>query len=288
MLKAWLVINTFTNLDKLKKVYKMLQNSFIEHNINLEIKKAIDIGLDVDLSLSKKPHFVIFWDKDIYLAKRLEQLGCKLFNSSDAIELCDNKILMYQKLQEGKIRIPKTYILPKTFEHLGYTNLSFIKDIVNKIGLPIVIKEAHGSFGYQVYLAKTIKKIKEIINKIGYKDCLIQEFIKESCGRDVRINVVGNKAIISMLRVNNNDFRSNIGIGGKGISFKPKQSFIDLAIKATKLFKLDFAGVDVMFDKNNQPIICELNSNPLFIGTFKVTKVDLSKYIAKYIVNKMK
>ena len=78
-----------------------------------------------------------------------------------------------------------------------------------------MVKEAYGSFGEQVYLAKDIVELNRIVDEIGYKDFLLQEFISSSRGRDIRINVVGNKAIVSMLRENNNDFRSNISSGGK-------------------------------------------------------------------------
>ena len=77
----------------------------------------------------------------------------------------------------------------------------------------MVIKEAYGSFGEQVYLANSLEEANKIIDQIGYKDFLMQEYIATSKGRDIRINVVGDKAIVSMLRENKNDFRSNISNG---------------------------------------------------------------------------
>ena len=170
----------------------MLEDSFKSRDVILEIKTAEDIGLDVDLNLKDKPDFVIFWDKDIYLAQRLENLGIRLFNNASAIELCDNKILMYQELNKYGIRIPKTYIAPKTFENVGYTSLDFIEKIKEEIGVPFIIKEAYGSFGEQVYLVNNNKQLEKTINHIGHKDFLIQEFIESSAGRDIRINVVNN------------------------------------------------------------------------------------------------
>ena len=283
-MQGWLIINSFMKSEKFINLYDMLSLAFKKHDVSLKIKTASDISLEVNSVIKEKPDFAIFWDKDIYLAKRLESQGIRLFNTAKAVELCDNKILMYQELAKNNIVIPRTFIAPKTFEGLGYSKRDFIKEAINEIGFPLMIKEAYGSFGEQVYLADDIDALNKIIDQIGYKDFLMQEFIKESKGKDIRINVVGNKAIASMLRENKNDFRSNISNGGTGSSFNPEQAYIDLALKAVKALGLDFAGVDVLFGKNG-PIICEVNSNPQFASTLKATGINLADYIADYIIN---
>ena len=151
----------------------------------------------------------------------------------------------------------------------------------------MVIKEAYGSFGEQVYLVDTIEEMNRIIDRLGFKDFLMQEYIATSRGKDIRINVVGNSPVVSMLRTNNKDFRSNISNGGVGQAFKPEQSYLDLAVKASLALGLDFAGVDVMFGENNEPIICEVNSNPQFASTLKYTGVNLAEYIADYILSSL-
>ncbi len=286
-MKAWLVVNSFMNTEKFKNLYQMLSFAFNKRSISLDIKTASDISLEVGKKINDKPAFIIFWDKDIYLAQRLEHQGFKLFNSARAVELCDNKILMYQELAKNNIRIPRTFIAPKTFEGLNYSKRDFVNNVIKEIGLPLVIKEAYGSFGEQVYLANTLEEANKIIDQIGYKDFLMQEYIASSKGRDIRINVVGNKAIVSMYRENKNDFRSNISNGGTGYKFEPKQEYLDLAIKASKALGLDYAGVDVMFGPNDEPIICELNSNPQFASTLQYTGVNLAEVIVKYILNNL-
>ena len=285
-MKGWLVVNTFMDNAKFKNLYELLSDAFKKRDVSLEIKTAEDISLEVNKPIENKPDFAIFWDKDIYLAKRLEQNGIRLFNNSAAVELCDNKILMYQELAKNNIRIPRTFIAPKTFEGLGYNKLSFLDKVIEEIGLPIVIKEAYGSFGEQVYLASDKESAKSIIKRIGYKDFLMQEFIASSKGRDIRINVVGDKAVASMLRENKNDFRSNISSGGNGINYEPKQEYIDLAIKTAKALGLSFAGVDVMFGEDG-PIICEVNSNPQFASTLKATGINLGEFISDYILKQL-
>ena len=285
-MKGYLVVNSFMKTEKFISLYEMLSNAFKNRGVSLEIKQASDISLKVGEPLNEKIDFAIFWDKDIYLAERLENNGVRLFNSKRAVMLCDNKILMYQALAQAGIQIPKTFIAPKTFEGLEYIDRSFLEKVVQEIGYPLVVKEAYGSFGEQVYLANDDKTLNEIIDKIGYKDFLMQEYIVSSKGRDVRINVVGDKAIVSMLRENKNDFRSNISNGGIGSLYQPEQTYLESAVKAAQALGLDFAGVDVMFGENG-PIICEVNSNPQFASTLKATGINLAEYIADYILNNL-
>ena len=285
-MKAWLIVNSFMKQEKFINLYEMLSLAFKKHDVNLEIKTAKGISLKVGEIMLDKPDFAIFWDKDIHLAQRLESQGIKLFNNARAVELCDNKILMYQELAKKGIKIPQTFIAPKTFEGLGYHNLSFVDDVVKQIGYPFIIKEAYGSFGEQVYLINDKQELEKVIHRIGYKDFLMQEYIEESKGRDVRINVVGKQMIVSMLRENKEDFRSNISSGGHGQYFLPPQEYIDLAIKAVSALDLDFAGVDVLFGKDG-PILCEVNSNPQFKSTLDATGVNLADHIAIYILKNL-
>ena len=284
---AWLVVNTFMDNSKFVNLYGMLSFAFKNRGVDLLIKKAEDISIEVNQEIKDKPAFVIFWDKDIYLAKRLENQGLRLFNSSNAIALADNKILMYQELAKKGVRIPRTFVAPKTFEGLNYTKREFVNKVIKEIGLPLVIKEAYGSFGEQVYLASTLETANKIINQLGYKDFLMQEYISSSKGKDIRVNIVGNKAVISMLRENENDFRSNISSGGHGSLYQPQENYLKLAVAAKEALGLDFAGVDVMFGPNDEPIICEVNSNPQFASTLKATGVNLADYIADYILKSL-
>ena len=285
-MRAWLVINSFMDNQKFKNLYELLSLAFKKHNVSLEIKTARDISLEVGANIQNKPDFAILWDEDIYLAERLEKMGVRLFNSARSVLLCDNKILMYQELADKGVRIPRTFIAPKTFEGLNYSKRDFLNNVIDEIGFPMIVKEAYGSFGEQVYLANDKESLNKIVDSIGYKDFLLQEFIASSQGRDIRINVVGDKAIVSMLRENKNDFRSNISSGGSGSKFDPKPEYLDLAVKASKALGLDFAGVDVLFGEDG-PIICEVNSNPQFASTLKATGINLADYIAEYILKSL-
>lgn len=283
-MKGWIIINSFIASLKFNELYAFFENSAKKLDIDLEVKTTDSLVCATDDSFSKfaLPDFILFWDKDIYLARRLEALGVPVFNSADAISLCDNKILTTLALS-GRVAIPKTIIAPKTFEGVGYNNFAFLERAVEILGLPLIIKEAYGSFGQQVYIAPSLDEAKRIFEKVSYKECLIQQFVSSSCGRDVRINVVGGEVVASMLRFNEKDFRSNITGGGSMTAYTPSESQKQTALKACEILGLTFAGVDVLFGKDGEPLICEVNSNPHFKTTFDCTGVDMSEKILAHI-----
>ncbi|MBQ7927034.1 MAG: RimK family alpha-L-glutamate ligase [Lachnospiraceae bacterium] len=285
MKKGWLVINSFVKHDKFYELYRMLLASAEKKGAVLELKTTTDLLFEVDNAFDslEKPDFVLFWDKDIYLAGRLEHKGFKVYNSARAIEVCDNKILTAMALEQAGVRTPKTVVAPKTYEGTGYNNRLFLEKAEQILGYPMVVKEAYGSFGAQVYLVQNRQELYALVDRLHHKPFLMQEFIASSYGRDVRVNVVGGRVIASMLRYNENDFRSNITNGGSmgQIEITPAQA--RLAIDACNAIGLDFAGVDVLFGPDDEPIICEVNSNPHFKTTYECTGVDLSEHILEHV-----
>lgn len=275
---GWLVVNGFLHSDKFNEIYNWLKTAFEKKGHTIDVYTNIELSNITEIT--NKPDFVLFWDKDIPLAKRLEKIGLKLFNSALAIENCDNKALTYIELK-GIVNMPKTIVAPMTYRNIGYNNTDFVKNAIDKLGLPIVIKECYGSFGQQVYLAESYEKAIEIVKNTN-EPLIFQEFIAESKGKDIRINMVGNQAVASMLRYNNNDFRANITNGGSMKNYTPTEEEIAVAQKVCKALNLDFGGVDILFGKNG-PIVCEVNSNAHFKNIFDCTGVNVADYIGEYI-----
>lgn len=275
---GWLVVNGFLHSDKFNEIYNWLKTAFEKKGHTIDVYTNIELSNITEIT--NKPDFVLFWDKDIPLAKRLEKIGLKLFNSALAIENCDNKALTYIELK-GIVNMPKTIVAPMTYRNIGYNNTDFVKNAIDKLGLPIVIKECYGSFGQQVYLAESYEKAIEIVKNTN-EPLIFQEFIAESKGKDIRINMVGNQAVASMLRYNNNDFRANITNGGSMKNYTPTEEEIAVAQKVCKALNLDFGGVDILFGKKG-PIVCEVNSNAHFKNIFDCTGVNVADYIGEYI-----
>lgn len=281
-MNGWLIVNNFVKSEKSKALQGMLLASAEKNGINMSLKRTGELSTAVGGDFGILPDFAVFWDKDIHLASRLESAGLRLFNSSRAIELCDNKVLTYMQLAKGGVDFPTTFVSPKTYEGIDYSNLNFVQTAVAELGFPLIIKEAYGSFGQQVYLANDMDEVRQIVEQIGSREFVMQRFVTKSRGRDVRINVVGDKVVAAMYRYNDSDFRSNISNGGnsKGYTATPEQC--ELAIRTCRALGLDFGGVDVLFD-GDKPTICEVNSNPHFKSTFDCTGVDMSDYIMRYI-----
>ncbi len=123
---------------------------------------------------------------------------------------------------------------------------------------------------------------------IGAKPMLFQEFIHSSKGKDLRLQVVGSQVVAAMYRYSDNgDFRANITGGGKMKPYEPTQKQIDLAVESCKILGLDFAGVDILFGKDNEPIVCEVNSNAHFKNIYDCTGVNVADSILAYIIKRI-
>ncbi len=280
---AWLVVNGFLQTAKYSEINSWLLQAADKMNISIRLYKNTELIFPEKCVAEDKPDFVIFWDKDIRLAKRLEDCGLKLFNRASAIEKCDDKALTYMELCKTGILMPETIIAPMAFSGIGYADLSFMEMVENRLGYPMVVKEAFGSFGAQVYLCNSREEVNNVLSGVNGRPVIFQEYISDSTGRDIRINIVGGKAVATMLRYNPNDFRANISNGGSMSSYTPTPEQITMAVKACQYLKLDFAGVDILFGKNDTPVLCEVNSNAHFKSIYQCTGINVAEEIINHI-----
>ncbi len=295
-MKGWLITNAFLHTHKFSEIHLWLTEAAKKLGVDLTVKTNAEVLvlLDADFANAKctktndEPEFILFWDKDIRLAKFLEMKGYPVFNSSEGIAACDDKSLTHLYLQEAGIKMPKTIIAPMTFSNIGYNNLGFLEQVEREIPYPIILKECFGSFGQQVYKADNRQELKDRILSIGAKPILFQEFIQSSQGKDIRLQVVGNQVVAAMYRYSDKgDFRANISNGGKMKSYEPSQKQMDLAVACCNILGLDFAGVDILFGKNQEPIVCEVNSNAHFKNIYDCTGINIADSILAYIIKKI-
>ena len=283
-----LIVNGFIQSPKFSDIYALLENAARPLGIRLRTIRGSSLPHERNSLKSLEADFVLFWDKDVLLARLLEDLGIPVFNASGAIEDCDNKARTCLKLEQAGLPIPKTVFAPLTYENIGYTNTEFLQDAADLLGFPMVIKELYGSFGHQVYLAGDLEEARSIVRTIGAAPFLMQQFIASSFGRDVRVNVVGDQAIVGMLRQNEHgDFRSNITNGGTPRPWDLSDSQAELAVAACRILNLDHAGVDLLFGPDGTPLVCEVNSNPHFRSTLDSTGIDLAPRILRHILDKV-
>ena len=232
--------------------------------------------------------FAVFLDKDKYLSKALTDCGIRLFNSHKAVRLCDDKVETYLALSNKGFNLPKTIFGALCYDINAPTPKEVRPKIISELGLPMIIKESFGSMGKGVYLASTEKEFEEIAEKVKCKPHLFQRYLGKRKGVDVRVIVIGGKAIGAMERYNDTDFRSNVAIGGKCRKINAGKDFLKVAEKVAMCLGLDYCGVDILYGDNEEPYICEVNSNAFFFGFTETTGIDVAKIYAEYIVDKVR
>ncbi len=212
------------------------------------------------------------------VVRQLEMQGAWMVSSSIAITRARDKLRSQQILTKAGVDTPKTLVSRNTTD---------IDDLLEQIGLPVIIKLATGTHGNGVVLADTKKAAKSALqafylyNEDG-TNILLQEYVKESAGTDIRAFVVGSRVVASMKRQSlDDDFRSNLHKGGEGTSIKLTPEERHIAIKAAKAMGLHVAGVDLMRSSRG-PLVLEVNASPGF-GIEKVTGRNVAEKIIEYV-----
>lgn len=289
-MKGILIENQFLHSGKFSELSEWMVRVADRHHISLSIKTNAQAMVSVDsegfrfLHPMDRPDFVLFFDKDIRLAKALENMGLRLFNCAEAVYACDDKYETFQRLSAaGNFPLPKTVPAPMTYSNVGYTDTDFLLQVQEILGYPMVVKECFGSFGFQVYLADNLKSLKAILNKTQSRPVIFQEYIAASRGRDLRLQVVGDKVVCAMERHSEKgDFRANLSMGGAMEAYTPSKEECELAVAVAKALKLDFAGVDLLLDGDKR-YVCEVNSNAHFARIARCTGVDVADCMMDYI-----
>ena len=216
------------------------------------------------------------------IIRHLERLGVILINGSNSIDTVKDKLYTQQILGQSSLPVPKTLLVRHPI------NVEFVE---NNIGYPSIIKTLSGSFGAGVFLCENRKQLQQLlkmaeITKPSY-NIIIQEFIKESHGKDLRVLVVNGKVVGCMMRQSvDDDFRANITRGGEGIPYQIDDEIEWLGGESSRLLNLDIAGVDLLFDKEGYRI-CEVNSSPGFEGMDKYCKTNIAEKIVTYVTHKI-
>ena len=219
---------------------------------------------------------------ELAVIRYFELHGIPCINSSASVNIVQNKFHTSQILSTANIAVPTTMLV-----HFPITN----DLIATNIGFPCVIKVLVGSFGEGVYLCHSEDEYRKLIeflkNLDNDKALLVQEFIDDRPGEDLRVFVVGNKVLGAMKRTApDGDFRANITIGGTGESFPLSKEIEDISLATAKALGLEIAGIDLLFDKRGFRV-CEANSNPGFNGFDHYCNTDIASEIVSYIVNRL-
>ncbi|NVM05271.1 MAG: RimK family alpha-L-glutamate ligase [Candidatus Helarchaeota archaeon] len=222
---------------------------------------------------------VTFTDYGLSVVRQFEIMGSKVINISRGIHKSKDKMRCLQLLAMQKIPVPRTVITREP------------KNLVNAVkivgGVPVILKPLYGSQGMGVILAESIKAVESIIGTLWdlEQNILIQQYVSESKGKDIRAFVVGGQVLASMRRVAKADeFRSNIHRGGTGEKVELSEDIKKIAVNAAKVMELEIAGVDIL-ETSNGPLVMEVNSSPGFEELEKVTGINIAEKIVDYAVS---
>ncbi|MFU8802613.1 MAG: 30S ribosomal protein S6--L-glutamate ligase [Bradymonadaceae bacterium] len=211
------------------------------------------------------------------VVRQFEMMGVFCSNSSQGISRSRDKLRAMQLLSKAGVGLPVTGYAHSTKDVDG------VIDIVG--GAPLVIKLLEGTQGIGVVLAETRKASQSVIEAFRGLDAniLLQEFVKESAGADIRAFVVGNEVVASMKRqAQPGEFRSNIHRGGHGEVVELSDEEREIAIQAAHTVGLSVAGVDLLRSKRG-PLVIEVNSSPGLEGIEKTSEVDVATHIIEFI-----
>ena len=214
------------------------------------------------------------------VVRQFALMGSLSANSSASISRSRDKLRALQLIGNSGVEMPVT----------GYVHLSRdIESVLNTVGNPpYVIKLLEGTQGRGVVLTETMEAAISAIETMKKIDAniLIQEFISEASGQDIRAIVVGDKVVASMKRIARpGEFRSNVHLGGSVENYTLTEEETKSAVKAAKVLGLSVAGVDLI-QSNRGSLVLEVNSSPGLEGIEKASGVDVADEIIKYLEDK--
>lgn len=218
--------------------------------------------------------------KDVTLSvaiiKEMEMMGMPVINSHSSILDAKNKLKTTQILAHYNIPVPKTVIVRWQ---------DYVDQAVKLVGgMPVIVKTPFGSYGAGVTIVESKRGLKSMLDWKSSNMYMIQEFVKDSKGSDIRVFVVGGKVVGTMMRsASKGEFRSNIELGGKGGPVEITEEEKEISLKAVQALDLEYGGVDILRSKKG-PVILEINCNPGFKALEAATGVDIATPIVEFAI----
>ncbi len=211
------------------------------------------------------------------VVRQFEALGVVTTATSQAIAQSRDKLLGLQIMSQAGLPTPKTAVIART-EAL-YSAIHAVG------GCPIIIKLIQGTQGRGVLLVPNLATAAAVMDKLSgaNKQALVQEYVAEAKGEDLRIIVVGNRCVAAMRRIaDSGEFRANLHLGGRGEPATLDHATEQLALKAVRALGLSVAGVDII-QSTRGPLLLEVNSSPGLEGVERVTEIDVAKEIIRWL-----
>lgn len=221
--------------------------------------------------VTELPKIALLRGNDMNVSSMLEKRGIKVINSTYTIDNCVDKLKTHNMCSKLNIKQIKTY---------HFNNLNF-DESVKLVGLPFILKYRFGKQGMNIYIINNIDEFNCILKEINPEDYLLQEYIKTTYGKDVRVFIVGDKVVGACKRENNSDFKSNLAQGGLSYNYELTEELKNNSLKLKRELKGDIISVDYVFG-DNELLFCEANTNPGF-ASFNYLGYPIRQIFMDYI-----
>ena len=282
-MKGLFVVNKYYTDSGIEYVYARLKEEFNKRGVDFAKKACPPIIYNEkgDAQVKLDADFVIFWNKDASLAKIIAK-EIPVFNSGHSIEVCDDKAKTYLEIEGNGVKVPKTVVAPICYDVTTQIDEEFLSFCEKELSFPIVIKENTGSQGRQVYLATNRIELVELSQKLIHVPHILQQYVADERGVDIRIYVVGGKAIASCKRKNTTGFKSNVHMGGVAEKYEASESLLRQAERIASLLGLDYGSVDFL---TADGCFVEANSNAYF-KAIESLGYDVAGAYAEHVVKR--
>ncbi|MHA1684561.1 MAG: lysine biosynthesis protein LysX [Promethearchaeota archaeon] len=298
-MKIGIIINTVTFearelFKSARKHYSGIDVEFFKNdNFMFDLSNPSSVPGDVDLFLQRS----LSYSRALYSSFILGNFGYPVISSFECLDKTGNKLITSQLLYNAKIPTPRTAIA---------FNKKMALEAIHEIGYPVILKPIIGSWGRLVALlendraAIAVLEDRETLGNFYQKIFYIQEYIHKpsrsktqfingsGVSRDIRAFVIGDQVISAMQRYEiDNDWRSNVTLGGKAESIKITPELEEISLKAAKAINGEIVGVDLM-ESERGLVVVEVNGTPQFQGIMKSTGINIPKRILEYVIDKHK
>jgi len=215
--------------------------------------------------------------RGVRIVRQFERMGVHVSNRGDAILRSRDKLTAAQVMTAHDLPVPQT------------AQVNHWRDVERAIhrigGVPCIVKVSEGTQGSGVFLVRSLREARELVWGLldQRKTVLVQEYIQESHGRDIRVLVVGGEVVAAMRRsASGREFRSNYHLGGHVETVQLPELYESVARRAARVLGLDVAGIDLLEGRNG-PLVLEANSSPGLEGIESATGVNIAAHIIDHI-----
>ena len=275
----------FILYDQLRWEEKSLIEAAQKKDIKLKVINCRENSIELDEDRSNYRDDIILqrcvsYYNNLHSTAAFEGLGAKVINSLHTAIMCGNKLFTHMELLKSEIAIPKAFC--------AFSNQSAM-GILNKNGYPKVIKPVVGSWGRMIALLRDKEAAEAVIEDREhmyplYHVFYFEEFVKRP-PRDIRSIVVGDRVVAAIYRYSgDNEWKTNMALGGKAEACKVTSEMEEICLKAAKTMKGEILGVDLM-ESENGLLVHEVNNTTEFKNTVRVTGVDIPSLIIEHLTN---